>query len=85
MGTYVGCTSVVLQKVVLQYTQTVHLRLTRAAKNQIDRKMALLYPCVKCHGPMTLDYCCSGCKKAIHWFCSEGNKELNESKGHSAH
>jgi len=52
----------------------VHLRLTRAAKNQIDCKMALLYPCVKCHGPMTLDYCCSGCKKAIHWFCSEGEE-----------
>jgi hypothetical protein len=39
------------------YTETVLLRLTRAAKNQIDHKMPLLYPCVKCHGLMTLDYC----------------------------
>ena len=34
---------------------------------------------------MTLDYRCCGCDKAIHWFCSEGDKEINEGKGHGAH
>jgi len=47
--------------------------------------MSSLFPCVKCHGLMTLDYCCSGCRQAIHWFCSEGDKDSNESKGHGAH
>jgi hypothetical protein len=31
------------------------------------------------------DYRCCGCDKSIHWFCSEGDKDINAEKGHSAH
>jgi hypothetical protein len=44
-----------------------------------------LYNCVCCNGLITLDYRCCGCDKAIHWFYYEGDKEINEGKGHSAH
>jgi len=41
--------------------------------------------CAKCSKLMTRDYRCAGCDKSIHWFCSEGDSNENESKGHGAH
>jgi hypothetical protein len=41
--------------------------------------------CIKCLGVMSRDYLCIGCNSAIHWFCTEGNSEVNESKGHGHH
>jgi hypothetical protein len=38
--------------------------------------------CTKCKNRMSRDYLCQGCEKPIHWFCSEGDKEENEGKGH---
>jgi hypothetical protein len=31
------------------------------------------------------DYHCIGCKKAVHWFCFEGDPAVNETLGHGAH
>jgi len=45
----------------------------------------VLSPCAKCGQVMNCDYRCVGCDKCIHWFCSEGDSEANESKGHGAH
>jgi hypothetical protein len=39
----------------------------------------------KCNFPMSTQYRCQGCDIQIHWFCSLGYPELNESKGHGAH
>ena len=44
-----------------------------------------LAPCAKCRGLMNRDYRCSGCDASIHWFCSEGDADENETKGHGAH
>jgi hypothetical protein len=42
-----------------------------------------LEPCAKCGNLMTQrDYHCIGCKKAVHWFCSEGDPTVNETLGH---
>jgi hypothetical protein len=41
--------------------------------------------CIKCLGVMSPDYLCIGCNSNIHWFCAEGNSEVNESKGHGRH
>jgi hypothetical protein len=41
--------------------------------------------CAKCKGVMNRDYRCIGCDKSIHWFCSEGGEQRNESLGHGAH
>jgi hypothetical protein len=43
--------------------------------------------CVKCKHRMSPDYLCKGegCGRSIHWFCSEGNAEENEQKGHGKH
>jgi len=41
--------------------------------------------CAICKQLMNHDYCCRGCHKSIHWFCSEGDTSLNESYGHVAH
>ena len=41
--------------------------------------------CAKCKGVMNRDYRCIGCDKSIYWFCSEGDKQRNESLGHGAH
>jgi hypothetical protein len=34
---------------------------------------------------MSHDYCCCGSDKTIHWFCSEGDKEINADQGHGAY
>jgi hypothetical protein len=44
-----------------------------------------LFPCAGCNLYMNRDYRCSGCDRSIHWFCSEGDFEENERKGHGAH
>jgi hypothetical protein len=41
--------------------------------------------CAKCKGVMNRDYRCIGCDKSIHWFCSEGDGQRNESLVHCAH
>jgi hypothetical protein len=48
--------------------------------------------CAKCKNPMSCDYLCHGCDylchgcdNPIHWFCSEGDEEENEGKGHGKH
>ena len=41
--------------------------------------------CAKCKNRMSRDYLCKGCDNPIHWFCSEGDEEENEGKGHGKH
>jgi hypothetical protein len=50
-----------------------------------DDAIPLMALCAKCRGLMNRDYRCSGCDASIHWFCSEGDVDENEMKGHGAH
>jgi hypothetical protein len=41
--------------------------------------------CALCKGLTLNQYRCQGCDTAIRWFCSLGDYEVNQSKGHGAH
>ena len=47
--------------------------------------LSVMALCANCKGVMNRDYRCIGCDKSIHWFCSEGDEQYNESLGHGAH
>jgi hypothetical protein len=51
----------------------------------MNDKQLQLAPCLHCAGPMLSDYCCKGCMRLIHWFCSEGDPAMNETLRHGAH
>ncbi len=43
-------------------------------------------PCAKCGGLLAQKaYHCGICKRALHWFCSEGDSVINELLGHGGH
>jgi hypothetical protein len=95
MGTYVCLSCVVLYTVVQRLCSFASHKSKYVNNKQANNSrhsvfyyvifirliIISLYPCVSCNGLMSLDFCCYGCNKAIHWFCSEGNKEINADKG----